>query len=265
MIIVRTCSRVVRKLAWLILAATLANSTVHAKTEDTFPVLRTRTATYTNVTVTTKEKAYIFILHTNGMNSVKVTDLPDEIREQLGYVIPVDPALAQKDKSIFKTDGTNSMAVFARGLAGLSEKMKPLQEAWQGSIAQSDVQVPQPVIYAALVVVFAFYLFFCYCCHLICLKGKGSSNILVWVPIFQFIPLLQAAGMSGWWFLASFIPITEILWAVNIARSRGKTLWVSFFLLLPFTTPLAFLYLAFSRGPQRAPAPRYKSMSLATA
>jgi hypothetical protein len=263
--IVRVCSGAARKLAWMLLAAALADTAARAKTEETYPLLRTRTATYTNVTVTTKDKTYVFILHSGGMGSIKIADLPNETQEQLGYIVPVDPALAAKtNRSKFSafTSGTNSMAVFAREMAGLGDKFKPLEEEWRGRMEQANIQITPPMMYGGLAVLFVLYLFLCYCSHLICVKAAGSSSILVWVPIFQLIPLFRAAGMSGWWFLISFIPITPIVWAVKIVRTRKKSLWTSFFLLLPPTTLFAFMYLAFSAVPKPT-TPRYKSMALA--
>ena len=58
--------------------------------------------------------------------------------------------------------------------------------------------------------------------------------------------------MSAWWFLVSFLPLLNlvgiILWSVNIAKARGKSGWVAFWLILPLTSFLALLYLAFSEG-----------------
>jgi hypothetical protein len=254
-------------MAWMFVAAALMNCAVQARNEETYPVLRTKTVTYTNVTVTTKDKSYIFILHSGGMNSIRIVDLPNDVQEQLGYAVAPDPNLAKTNKFNFSSlkEGTNGIAVFARGLSGLSEKIKPLEADWQARIAQGNVQIDPRMMYMGLGILLVSYLFFCYCSHLICLKAAGSSSILVWVPIFQFIPLLRAAGMSGWWFLISFIPVTQIVWAVNIARTRGKTLWTSFFLVFPVTTVFAYMYLAFSAAAAKPAGPKYKSMSLATA
>jgi len=46
------------------------------------------------------------------------------------------------------------------------------------------------------------------------------------------------------WFLA--LPVAFLVWSVKIAKARAKSAWVAFFLLLPVTNLLAFLYLAFS-------------------
>src|SRR3954453_20007153 len=47
-----------------------------AAEEQTFPLLQIGTRTYTNVTVTTKARKYIFILHSTGMANIRVADLP---------------------------------------------------------------------------------------------------------------------------------------------------------------------------------------------
>jgi hypothetical protein len=56
--------------------------------------------------------------------------------------------------------------------------------------------------------------------------------------------------MSGWWFLAYFVPVlnivAQVLWCFNISKARGKSVWVGVLLLLPVTGLFAFLYLAFS-------------------
>src|SRR6266536_5180316 len=51
-----------------------------------------------------------------------------------------------------------------------------------------------------------FYLFFCYCCMLICQKAGKKPGPLVWLPVLKVFPLLCAAGMSYGWFLVSIAP-----------------------------------------------------------
>jgi hypothetical protein len=108
------------------------------------------------------------------------------------------------------------------------------------------------LIFAVLGIVLLIYLFHCYCFMLICRKTGKLPGILVWVPVVQLLPLLRSAGMSGWWFLGYFVPglniVTQVLWCFNIAKARGKSVWVGVLLLLPFTGLFAFLYLAFSNG-----------------
>jgi apolipoprotein N-acyltransferase len=87
---------------------------------------------------------------------------------------------------------------------------------------------------------------------LICRKAGHPPGALIWVPVLQLFPLLRAAGMSGWWFLAFCVPllniVAQVLWCLNIAKARGKSVWVGVLLCLPITYLFAFLYLAFSNG-----------------
>jgi len=40
--------------------------------------------TYRNVTVTTKSKNYIFIMHSTGMENIKLAEVPPDIRNETG-------------------------------------------------------------------------------------------------------------------------------------------------------------------------------------
>jgi hypothetical protein len=230
-----------------------------AAAEQTLPLLKTKTAIYTNAIVTTKAKNYIFILHSTGMANLKIQDLSPEAQQELGYARAED-----KPKP--------SGLVFAKQLMpALESKFKPYQERLRKQLPWTEQQLTptRNVIYIALGVFLAGYLFFSYCCHLICIKSKKDTSVLVWLPVFKLIPLLRAADMSAWWFLASFLPvinlIVPILWAFNIVKVRGKGALLAVFLLLPITNLFAFLYLAFSEEASTETVPRYKSMSLQTA
>jgi hypothetical protein len=127
------------------------------------------------------------------------------------------------------------------------------------------------LIWAVLGIALVVYLFHCYCCMLICQKTGNPPGLLVWVPVLQLLPLLRAAGMSGWWFLAYCVPglniVAQILWCLNIAKARGMTVWFGVLLLLPVTNLLAFLYLAFSEGPpaeeEGEPGPKIMTLEAA--
>jgi hypothetical protein len=218
-----------------------------AAAEESFDVLQIGTKTYKNVTVTTKAKNYIFILHSTGMTNVKVIELSPGLRKQLGYV----------EKPKVQGNGVASWA--KRGLAKLQlPAIQQLERKLRGNAAAGRSMAasisPNTALWL-LVIVFASYLLFCQCCNLICLKTGDLPGNLIWVPVLQLFPMLRAARMSPWWFLAYLIPVLNlvaaILWSVKIVEARAKSGWVALFLLLPVTTFLAFLYLAFS-----APAPR---------
>ncbi len=239
------------KLVWLAAAVLLSlPSPLMGAKEETYEVLRTKTEVYTNVTVTTKNTNYVFILHSRGMASLRVADLPLETQQELG--------LAPK---IAASGSTNTPAAWAKRelskinatrLAALKEQV---QQRWPTELPPQlkALGLAGPnLIYAILGVMLLLYLFHCYCCMLICRKAGYLPGVLVWLPGLQAIPLLKAADMSAWWFLAFFVPVLNlvpsIMWPFKIAETRGKSVWVAIFLLLPVTSFFAFLYLAFSNG-----------------
>jgi hypothetical protein len=234
--------------------------------DETFDVLKTRTGSYTNVTVTTRAENYIYIFHTTGMTSIKVADLPLDVRQQLGYAT-TDATTLQK------TNRNNIAGVAARGLTQVNQNLKPfednLRKQWE--LNRSALRFSPEVLYALLAISLLFYLFICYCFHLICVKAKSPHSFLVWVPVLQLIPLLRAAGMSGWWILAFFVPVlnivAQVLWCLNIVKARGKNIVWAILLIVPVTYPLAFLYLAFSSGgppavPTAKPSSKFQTRTL---
>ena len=218
-----------------------------AAVEEKYPVLQIGARMYTNVTVTTKAKNYVFILHDAGMTSIKPAELPLEVQEELGYAKAkpaTNTAVAWAKKEIAKIN-----------VPQVKELEKQFDQKWGGKRKPglNAIGLLGPtVILTVLGIALLFYLFQCYCCMLICQKTGNPPGILVWLPVLQLFPLLRAAGMSGWWFLAYFVPVLNmvagILWCFKIAKARGKSAWVGLFLLLPITSLFAFLYLAFSNG-----------------
>src|SRR4030095_15445441 len=104
------------------------------------------------------------------------------------------------------------------------------------------------------------YLFFCYCCLLICQKARHEPGLLIWVPFLQMIPLLRAARMSPWWFLGYLLiapgPLISLVWCFKIASARGKSPFTGFLMLVPLLGVLPFLYLAFAEKVPASPAPK---------
>jgi hypothetical protein len=226
--------------------------------EETFPIFQTRTATYTNVTVTTKSKKYVFILHSAGMANISIEDLTPELKAQLGYAV-------KTEKQSF------AGSILPKQLMPkINERIKPLEELWRERVQPKlNHRVSQKTLDVIFAISLIAYLFFCYCCQLICRKAGKPPGFLVWIPVVQWIPLLRAAGMSGWWFLALFVPllnlVATILFSLKIANARGKSALVGVLLILPITNILAFLYLAFSGEPKKEEGKKYRSMSLQTA
>ena len=219
---------------------------VTAAAEEKFDLLQIGTRTYTNVTVTTKAKNYIFLLHAGGMTSIKTAELPLETKQQLGYA-PAGAAGA----------ATNTAVVWAkRELAKInvlpSRQLNQKQGGKPSWGLYATKLLASKAVFVVLGIALVIYLLHCYCCMLICLKTGNPPGVLVWLPVLQLIPLLRAAGMSGWWFLAYCVPllniVAQLLWCLNIAKARGKSVWAGVLLFLPITNLFAFLYLAFSNG-----------------
>lgn len=236
------CNFVIGRFVWLLLAVLLARSTATAAhVEENFPVLKTRTATYTNATITTATETYVMVLHSAGLASVKIPDLPLEVRQRLGYA--PDPQQL-----------TNNAAAWAKRT--ISRVQTPKIEVGQllrdySPRAEFEKIVSDRVLlYTILGIGLAFYLFYSYCLLLICRKANYDPGILIWVPVLQFLPMLYAARMSAVWFFACLVPVlsivAQIMWAINITKARGKSPWIALLLLLPVTNLFAFLYLAFS-------------------
>jgi hypothetical protein len=231
--------------------------------ELTLPLLQIGTHTYTNVTVTTKAKDYVFLLHSTGMANFKVKDLSQDVLDQLGYTVKpkTNVVAAQWKAAIAKVE---------------SPQVKQMQQDIQARFPL-DVNarlnqmkaLPPAMIFGALGALVFVYFFFCLCLSLICQKTGKPGGVLVWLPLLQIFPILKAAGMSGWWFLGWLIPglniVTQIIWCINIAKARGKHVISGILLLLPLFNIFALLYLAFSgNGEEKSKRPEQRKISLMT-
>jgi hypothetical protein len=242
---------IMRKNLWqtagaLICAATALFITTQdcGAVDQTFELIQTETAVYSNVTVTTKSKEYIVIQHASGLTSLKVAELPPDLHEALGY---------GTSKSTKKNGLT--LTAKAKEMAG-TISTEQFKQAWNkhsqgGSPAEMFAKLDKKILFTVLGVFAAVYLFFCFCASLICKKAGKPGGLLVWLPVLQYIPLLRAARMSPLWLLAMFVPllniVAHILWSFKIAGVRGQGIFTAIFLILP-TYPLAFMYLAFAGG-----------------
>lgn len=236
-----------RRLAWLVVVTVLTMPLgAGATLEDTFEVLQIGTRTYKNVTVTTKAKNYIFILHSTGMTNIKVADLSPTVREKLGY-----NALAAAEAAK-KSSGPTGWAKQTLGKLEPA-KMKELGQSWKGhpaAIVRQWIRENQVLFLGMVLCSVALYALLSYAGLLICRKTNVDPGLVIWIPVLQLIPLLRAADMSPGWFLAYLIPVFNVLayivWSARIAQARGKSGWIAFLLLLPVTSLFAFLYLGFS-------------------
>jgi hypothetical protein len=215
-------------------------------TEQTFALLQTKTAVYTNVTVTKKTDDWVFIMHSTGVCNVKVSDLPLDARTTLGYGAVTEEAASS---------GNSSGQPLAQLTHLKFSEVGHFASDWRhnGKLRISALTGGNPmVLYVILGILGVVHIFISTCFWLICRKTHIAPGPLVWVPVLQLIPLLRAANMSVVWFFAYFIPVLNIIaaivWSVKIVKTRGKSPWVAFLLIVPVTNFFAFLYLAFSRS-----------------
>ena len=197
--------------------------------------------TYSNVVVFSKSATHVSISHSRGMANIKAESLDTTTQRKLGFLPAEEPATVTK----FPT------------LTGIAEDARflELQERYRKNVEDFMAQLDPTMGYKILALLGILYLFHCYCCWQICRKTSNRAGLLVWLPGFQMIPLLRAAGMSPWLFLALLLPVVNlivwIVWCFRICRVRQKSAFLGFLLLLPGTNVLAFVYLALSGyGPE---------------
>src|SRR5262249_23071676 len=161
-------------------------------------------------------------LHSAGMSTIKVADLPPELLAQMGYGAPKANGSHSTLSSITKQTFTKIKA----------PQMKDLQKQWSTSAPRglATVDLTPNLLLTIGVVVLLLYLLMCYCSMLICQKTGHPPGTLIWIPVLQLIPLLRAAGMSPAWILAYFVPVlnvvAQIIWSFSISKARGKSAWV---------------------------------------
>jgi hypothetical protein len=224
-----------------------------AADDEQLDTLTVGSITYSNVIIKGKTRSDVFIRHAAGMANLKVKDLDPAVRLQLGYQV-----------SAAEPEEKPPLSLPSLGITNLNPQALEAQVTEQATQVINQLE-PFTVI-VILAGAFVAYLFACYCASLICHKATGNDpGLLIWVPVFQWIPLFRAAGMSGWWLLGMFIPVVSIiayvLWCFKIAAAREKNPFVGFLLFLPVTSLFAFLYLAFSSGHEEAAAPSGKVLT----
>ncbi len=214
------------------------------------PVLETGGGVYSNVTVMSKSASHVFIKHSRGFSTLKLNELNRQTLVELGCAPPEKPApppppLQQQFSKLKLRFNLNNFN----------------RNDWTARVRQSDGQVFVEIHGQSLALDANFvrgllwsmgcaYALFCYCSMLICRKAGTKGALWCWIPVIQIFPLLRAAGMSAWFFLLLFLPVINlfvgIAWCVKICRVRAKGPLATLFLLLPGTSPLAFMYLALS-------------------
>ena len=213
--------------------------------------LKTVTADYVNVRIFNRTSTHLSFSHEKGTAVIKLSDISADSmdavdRAQAG--LPEPTVAAGSDVAVEGLVVTNP--VTARTDFPLTAFSKSFAE--QLNSRSASLGITRQIVWGVLAGMFLLYLFYCYCCGLICRKAGVPGGLLVWIPVLQVIPMFRAAGMSGWWFIAMFVPVLnligQVLWCVKIAQARNKGFVTAVLLILPVTNILAFLYLAFSNG-----------------
>lgn len=109
----------------------------------------------------------------------------------------------------------------------------------------------EPVaILIALGIALLIWILFCYCLKRICEKCGTEPGLLIWIPVLNIFPMLEAAGLSGWLFIVFLIPFVNfimglVMWA-KICKARGKSVWLILLIFVPIVNIFFIPYLAFS-------------------
>lgn len=219
----------------ILVAFVFASLASNLRADETFPTLIVGGNTYSNVMVMNKNKTHVFISHAKGMASFRVEDLSADLQRELGYVVEPPP---------------EKLSSRLAALQEVDPKYREMQVQIENQVANWLKTIDRQVVLGILAGIGVAYLFFCYCCMLICQKAGYKPGIWIWIPIVQVIPMFRAAGMSGWNFLLLWLPIigtiVGIIWSFKICQARKKAAWLGLFLLLPLTNLFTFLYLAFA-------------------
>jgi hypothetical protein len=228
---------------WLAGLCTLAAALLASATDVDvkFDKITAEGETYSNVVVFSKSATHISVSHSRGMANIKANSLDIPTQRKLGFLPAEEPVTTAKLPML--------------GGAADEARLRELQARYQKNVEEFIQQLDPNMGYQLLALIGILYLFFCYCCWQICRKTSNRAGLLVWLPGFQMIPLLRAAGMSPWLFLALFLPVVNaiiwIVWCFRICRVRQKSGLIGLLMLLPVTNIPAFVYLALSGyGPE---------------
>lgn len=245
------------RLLWLLFViffgiadSSFGQRTLQDGTEPKFALFQTKTCVYTNVTVTQRTKDWIFIMHSQGVCNIKTSDLTPEMLLALGY----QPVPGDGDEKKSASPGNKDLGKLAsKKFADVKQFAMDWRQNGKEKFKEKVAELKagdRSVLYTFIAILGSIHLLVSALFWMICRKTHISPGPLVWLPVLQLVPLLRAANMPWPWFFAYFIPvlniIAQIVWCIKIVKSRGKSPVVSFFLLFPFTSLFAFLYLAFS-------------------
>ena len=101
-----------------------------------------------------------------------------------------------------------------------------------------------------LLIDLAVYVFFAVCLMTIANKLGAENSWWAWIPILNFILMLNIVEKPVWWIILLLIPIVNIIIAIivwmAIAEARGFPSWWGILLIVPFVNLIVPGYLAFA-------------------
>lgn len=216
--------------------------------EEVLPVLQTKTESYEKVTVISRTATHVFVQHSRGVANIKLSQLDVKALAALGFSNTEQANIVAANggnPAVVANSSPSRLSAFVASLSGTVANFK------DGFAPQTKLpNLSRRAMYGVLGGFAAAYLFFCYCSMQICKRTGNDPGVWIWVPVFQFIPLLKAASMSGWWFLTVFVPplwpFAYVCWSIKIARGCGKGILTAILLILPVTGLLTYVYLGLS-------------------
>lgn len=208
-----------------------------AHADEKFDSLTIGGNTFSNVTVISRTKTHISFQHAHGFSSVRMTTLPPSDQTKVGYTPPPPPKTVldrAKDLTAWVND----------------PRLQAMEKEIRAEVNRVISEDDKVIIYSAVGGVACIYFLFCLGAIKICRKTTVRPGLWVWLPGFQWISLLKAAGMSPWNFLLLLIPpinlIVMSIWCFKICRTRQKSPALGFLLLIPVVNIFVYFYLAFS-------------------
>lgn len=237
-----------RRKSWRALALGVALAVVSAaQGEERLESLAAGGVIYSNVTVVSRTPTHITFKHTHGFSTVKLGALTSDNQAKIGYTPPPPPKRGM--------DYVPDLTALTQALN--DPRLQLLEKEVRAEVARVLAEDDKVIIYSAAGGAGCIYLLFCLAAVKICRKTTVRPGLWVWLPGFQWISLLKAAGMSPWFFFLLLIPpvnlVVMIVWCFKICRTRQKSQALGFFLLVPVINIFVYFYLAFS-SQKNAPA-----------
>ena len=240
-------------LAFLVVAQTLMSFSATGALH--MPTFTAGTNTYTNVTVTASKGGRVLVDHGRGMASVRVRDLDLDVQQQLVDAGLVNPMVAKEiEKDIAKRDAAKKRAerTFSGTAGGLTlenAETTPVARLLSAQLEQQAAKTDfkfnlewltgrfgQAIVTGISAAGFLFAILRWFLFYRICKNATGQGSFLVFVPLFRWIPLADAAGISKRWLLvpvlaatALFFPpptVEQFWWAARAYLGLVAALWI---------------------------------------